>query len=40
MNKVCIIFILGFNHDIGYECGNNYSHNEIGGETLRKEFKK
>lgn len=28
------LFILGFNHDIGYEFGNNYNHEYIGGEIL------
>lgn len=30
------LFILGFNHDIGYEYGNNSNHAHIGGEILNK----
>ena len=30
------LFILGYNHDIGYEfCTDNFEHNIIGGEILR-----
>lgn len=28
------LFILGINHDIGYEFGDNSNHNEIGGDIL------
>ncbi len=30
------LFVLGFNHDIGYEYGNNLDHKHIGGEILNK----
>ena len=30
------LFVLGFNHDIGYEYGNNLNHEHIGGEILKK----
>ena len=30
------LFILGFNHDIGYEYGNNSKHAHIGGEILKR----
>ena len=30
------LFVLGFNHDIGYEYGNNYNHGNIGGEILKR----
>ena len=30
------LFVLGFNHDIGYEFGNNSSHAQIGGEILKR----
>ena len=30
-----VLFILGFNHDIGYEFGTNESHNIIGGNMLK-----
>ena len=30
------LFVLGYNHDIGYEFGNNESHAKIGGTILRK----
>ncbi len=30
------LFVLGFNHDIGYEYGNNFSHEHIGGEILKR----
>lgn len=30
------LFILGINHDIGYEFGNNENHNVIGGNILKK----
>lgn len=28
------LYVLGFNHDIGYEYGNNSNHERIGGEIL------
>lgn len=31
------LFILGYNHDIGYEfCSNNTEHNIVGGEILKE----
>ena len=30
------LFILGYNHDIGYEFGNNENHRIIGGNILKK----
>ena len=30
------LFILGYNHDIGYQFGNNENHNIIGGEILKQ----
>lgn len=30
------LFLLGYNHDIGYEFGNNSNHNVIGGKILKK----
>lgn len=30
------LFILGYNHDIGYEFGNNENHRIIGGNILEK----
>ena len=30
------LFILGINHDIGYEFGDNSNHNEIGGNILKE----
>ena len=30
------LFVLGFNHDIGYEYGNNSTHEYIGGEILKR----
>ena len=30
------LFVLGFNHDIGYEYGNNFNHEHIGGEILKR----
>ena len=30
------LFVLGFNHDIGYEYGDNSNHGHIGGEILKK----
>lgn len=30
------MFILGFNHDISYENGNNSNHGHIGGKILNK----
>lgn len=29
------LFVLGLNHDIGYQFGNNENHNEIGAEILK-----
>ena len=30
------LFVLGYNHDIGYEfCSNNIEHNIVGGEMLK-----
>ena len=29
------LFILGYNHDIGYEFGTNEDHNVIGGNILK-----
>ena len=29
------LFILGYNHDIGYEFGENINHAKIGGEVLK-----
>ena len=29
------LFILGYNHDIGYQLGNNENHNVIGAEILK-----
>lgn len=33
-NELKELFTLGYNHDIGYEFGNNDTHNEIGSEIL------
>ena len=30
------LFVLGFNHDIGYEYGNNLNHEHIGGDILKR----
>lgn len=30
------LFILGYNHDIGYEFGTNENHNIIGGNILKQ----
>lgn len=30
------LFVLGFNHDIGYEYGSNSNHEYIGGEILKR----
>lgn len=30
------LYVLGFNHDIGYEYGNNSNHEHIGGEILKR----
>ena len=30
------LFLLGFNHDIGYEFGDNSCHENIGGEILKR----
>lgn len=30
------LFVLGFNHDIGYEYGNNENHRIIGGNILKQ----
>ena len=30
------LFVLGFNHDIGYEYGDNSNHAHIGGEILKR----
>ena len=30
-NELQDLFVLGFNHDIGYEYGNNSNHGRIGG---------
>ena len=29
------LFVLGYNHDIGYEYGNNENHRVIGGNILK-----
>ena len=29
------LFVLGLNHDIGYQFGNSENHNEIGAEILK-----
>ena len=34
-NELQDLFVLGFNHDIGYEYGNNSNHGRIGGEILK-----
>ena len=30
------LFVLGLNHDIGYEFGNNSNHNVVGGKILKE----
>ena len=30
------LFVLGINHDIGYQFGNNENHNELGAEFLKE----
>lgn len=30
------LYVLGFNHDIGYEYGNNSNHAHIGGKILKR----
>lgn len=30
------LYVLGFNHDIGYEYGNNSNHEHIGGKILKR----
>ena len=35
-NELKDVFVLGFNHDIGYEYGDNSSHAHIGGEILKR----
>ena len=30
------LFVLGYNHDIGYEYGNNENHSTIGGNILKQ----
>ena len=30
------LFLLGFNHDVGYEYGENLDHGHIGGEILKR----
>ena len=35
-NELKDLFVLGFNHDIGYEYGNNSNHAHIGGEILKR----
>ena len=35
--KLKELFLLGYNHDIGYEfCSNNIEHNIVGGEVLKE----
>ncbi|MBR2704584.1 MAG: HD domain-containing protein [Clostridia bacterium] len=34
--KLHDLFILGFNHDIGYEFGSSKNHGEVGGEMLKQ----
>ena len=36
MKQLRDLYVLGFNHDIGYEYGNNSNHAHIGGEILRR----
>ena len=35
-NELQDLFVLGFNHDIGYEYGSNSNHCHIGGEILKR----
>ena len=35
-NELQDLFVLGFNHDIGYEYGNNFNHEYIDGEILKR----
>lgn len=35
-NELQDLFVLGLNHDIGYEYGNNSNHEYIGGEILKR----
>ena len=35
-NELKELFVLGFNHDIGYEYGDNLNHAHIGGEILKR----
>ena len=35
-NELEDLFVLGLNHDIGYEYGNNSNHKYIGGEILKR----
>lgn len=35
-NELKDLFVLGLNHDIGYEYGNNSNHAHIGGEILKR----
>lgn len=34
-NEIQDLFILGINHDIGYEFGNKENHNTVGGNILK-----
>ena len=34
-NELRELFMLGYNHDVGYEFGNNKNHAEIGGLLLK-----
>ena len=38
-NELKDLFVLGFNHDIGYEYGDNLKHAHIGGDILKKNQK-
>ena len=35
-NELQDLFVLGFNHDIGYAYGNNSEHEHVGGEILKR----
>lgn len=35
-NELKDLFVLGFNHDIGYELGTNENHSVIGGNILKQ----
>ena len=35
-NKLEDLFVLGLSHDIGYEYGNNFDHEHIGWEILKR----